>query len=146
MGKGECIKGLRVMGRSQQLGEEHWGRAHTLAPPLPADSRKLVSRFCAWCCTKGKKAHTARVLANKEPWSRSPRLPQQSGNEHHRLNLTTQVHEHMHMSKYFFPSNPPNPSIAVFKDALCHPVCLEIVAFQPEMFGGEIYLRLKKKY
>lgn len=58
--------GLGVMGRSQQLGEEHWGRAHTLAPPLQVNSRKPVSRFCAWHCAKGKKAHPVRVLANKE--------------------------------------------------------------------------------
>lgn len=101
--KSECIEGLGVMGRSQQTGEEHWGRARTPAPPLPVNNRKQQqSRFCAWCCAKGKKPHPTRVLTNKEPWSHSPRLPQHSRDEHHRLNLVSQVHEHMHISKYFF--------------------------------------------
>lgn len=107
MGKGECIEGLGVMGRSQQPGKEHWGRAHTTAQPLPAKSRKPVSTFHAWRRAKGKKAHPARVLADKEPWSHGSRLPQHRGDEHHRLNLASQVHEHMHMSKYFFQSKRP---------------------------------------
>lgn len=32
--------GLGVMGKSQQLGEEHWGRAHTLAPPSAGEQQK----------------------------------------------------------------------------------------------------------
>lgn len=40
-----------------------------------------------------------------------------------------------------------NPlSIAAFKDVLHHTAHLEIIAFQPEILGGEIYLRQENKY
>lgn len=139
MGKGECIKGLGLMGRSQQLGQEHWGRVHTPVLLLAVNSIRPVSRFCAWCCTKGKKAHPAHVLADKEPGSRSPRLPQHSGDKHHSVNLASQVHDRMHVSKCFFQFKKPPLSIAAFNDVLHHPVHPEIIASQPEIFGGEIY-------
>lgn len=68
--------GLGVMGRSQQLGEEHRGRAHTPAPPLHMNSRK---RFVLGIALRGKK-HTLSVFWPTRSCSRTaPGCPSTDG-------------------------------------------------------------------